>query len=72
MMENEQRLLSALALMCEQYIGTGRADFLDHECMSAGEDAVSVLADCGLVEITSLRGGKWTEAGKALLNQTTR
>ena len=63
--------MGALAWMCEQYIGSGRADYLDHECMSAGEEAVAVLADYGLVEVTSVRGGNWTEAGKALLDQTT-
>ena len=70
MTENEQRLLRALAWMCEQYIGIYQTDFLDHECMSAGEGAVAVLADYGLVEVTSLREAKWTDAGKALLNRT--
>ena len=67
MTEKEQRLLSALAWMCEQYIGSGRADFLDHECMSAGEDAVAALADYGLVEVASSREARWTDAGRALL-----
>ena len=70
MTEKEQRVLQALAWMCEQYIGSGRADFLDHECISAGEDAVAVLADYGLVEITSVREAKWTDGGKALLDQS--
>ena len=56
--------------MCEQYIGIGRVDLLDHQCISAGEDAVAVLADYGLVEITSVREAKWTDAGKALLDQS--
>jgi hypothetical protein len=66
MTDNERRLLVALAWMCEQYIGSGRIDFLDHECMGAGEDAVRLLAEFGLVE-PSGRGGAWTEAGKTLL-----
>ena len=70
MTEKEQRLLGALAWMCEQYIGSGSADFLDHECMGAGEEAVAVLADYGLVEIVSMRGGKWTDAGNAILDRT--
>jgi hypothetical protein len=70
MTEETQRLLSALAWMCEQYIGSGKADFLDHDCMSAGELAVDVLAEHGLVDITSVRGGQWTDAGKALLERT--
>ena len=69
MTENEQRLLSALAWMCEQYIGGGRAGSLDHQCITAGENAVAVLADYGLVEVTSVREGKWTDAGQALLNR---
>ena len=70
MTEKEQRVLRALASMCEQYIGIGRVDLLDHQCISAGEDAVAVLADYGLVEITSVREAKWTDAGKALLDQS--
>lgn len=70
MTEQEQRLLHALACMCEQYLAEGHTDTLDHECISAGEDAVAILADYGLVEVTSIRGGMWTDAGKALLNRT--
>jgi hypothetical protein len=55
--------------MCEQYIGSGHSDWLDHQCMSAGEDAVELLIHYGLVEPwpDGRRGGLWTEAGKALL-----
>ena len=70
MTEQDERLLHALAWMCEQYIGGRHTDSLDHECLSAGEDAVAILAEYGLVEVTSIRGGIWTEAGKALLNRT--
>jgi hypothetical protein len=67
MTDAERRLLSALAWMCEQYLGDGKADGLDHMCMGAGEDAVELLVKYGLVS-PSGRGGTWTEAGKALLD----
>lgn len=62
----EKRLLLVLAWMCEQYIGSGEQSGLDHECMTAGEDAVELLVEYGLVS-PSGRGGTWTDAGKALL-----
>ncbi|MBS0297267.1 MAG: hypothetical protein JSR45_13235 [Proteobacteria bacterium] len=67
--DTERRLLRALALMCEQYIGSGNADWLDHQCISAGEDAVELLIDYGFVEPwpDGRRGGLWTESGKAFL-----
>ena len=64
MTEEERRLLSALAGMCEQYLG--RDGSLDHQFMSAGENAVALLAEHGLVESTP-RGGTWTHAGRAVL-----
>ena len=67
MTNDERELLVALAWMCEQYIGSGKADWLDHMCMGAGEDAVRLLVKYGLVA-PSGRGGAWTEAGKALLD----
>ena len=69
MTDMERRLLVALAWMCEQYIGGGGDDSLDHQCMGAGEDAVELLVHYGLVEPSGC-GGKWTEAGKALLDST--
>ncbi len=66
MTSSEDRLLIALAWMCEQYIGSGKQDWLDHQCMGAGEDAVRLLVEHGLIE-PGARGGRWTEAGKALL-----
>lgn len=69
MTEEERELLVALAWMCEQYIGSGEADWLDHMCMGAGEDAVRLLVKYGLVS-PSGRGGEWTQAGKALLAST--
>ena len=69
MKDAERRLLIALAWMCEQYLSERDTDYLDHKCMSAGEDAVKILAQYGLVEPDG-RGGCWTEAGKALLAST--
>ncbi len=68
MTENEQQLLAALAWMCEQYLSDGTGA-LDHKCMSAGEEAVELLAAYGLVD-PSGRGGAWTSAGKSLLAST--
>ena len=61
MTEEEQRILGALAWMCEQYVSgpasVGEFGELDHHRMRPGERAVAVLADFGLVEVTSSRGG---------------
>ena len=65
MTHEEHALLRALALMCAQYIGDDET--LDHECLSAGEEAVELLARYGMIERAG-RGGRWTEAGKALLD----
>jgi hypothetical protein len=61
----ELRLLRALAWMCEQYLRDGKT--LDHECMHAGEVAVDLLAEYGLLK-PGPRGGTWTEAGRKLLD----
>jgi len=66
MTNSERRLLIALAWMCEQYLKSG--DVLDHMCMGAGEDAVDILYDYGLVDSIS-RGAQWTDAGRALLDE---
>ena len=65
MTEAEERLLRALAGMCEQYLQTPDGG-LDHAWMSAGEDAMALLAEYKLVE-PSGRGGGWTAAGLSLL-----
>ncbi|HWK36113.1 MAG TPA: hypothetical protein VNR91_07625 [Sphingomonas sp.] len=64
MIDDERALLRALALMCAQYIGKG--DWVDHECIGAGEEAVELLVKHGMIE-PSGRGGCWTEAGEALM-----
>ena len=65
MTEAEDKLLFALAWMCEQYL-TDSGE-LDHMAMFAGEEAVECLVDYGLIT-PSGRGGTWTEAGQNLLN----
>ena len=68
MTEAEARLVRALALMVEQYLGTDKG--LDSLCMSAGECALQALAEHGLVTIEDGgRCGSWTAAGTALLNR---
>ncbi len=61
----EKRLLVALARMCEQYLKD--SDHLDHKFMSAGEGAVEILAEYGLVE-PEPTGGTWTDEGRAFLD----
>ena len=65
MTNEEERLLAALAGMCVQYLE--RHGVLDHMFMSAGENAMSVLADYGLIDAEG-REGTWTEAGKEFLS----
>lgn len=71
MTDPERRLLTALAAMCDQYIGrhsnTHQPVSVDHLCLSAGERAVALLIEYGLVGEDDGRGGLWTEAGLALL-----
>lgn len=55
MNEKPDPAIDALALMAQQYLETD-GGVLDHLCMSAGEHAVDVLADHGLVTPHS-RGG---------------
>ena len=66
--ETELELLTALAWMCEQYLKADD-DGLDHMCMGAGEDAISLLHRYGLVDSID-RNARWTDPGKALLAQS--
>lgn len=59
-------LLKALALMCWQHM-TDSDDVIDHKGIYAGEYAVDLLAEYGLVEPHD-RGGVWTAAGRILLD----
>jgi len=68
MSDRERRLLRALAWMCAQYLGEAGNRSLDHMCMSAGEEAVDLLVAYGLVAPDG-RGGEWTPAGEALLDE---
>lgn len=64
MTKEEERLLAALAGMCVQYLE--QDGVLDHLWMGAGEDAMAILSDYGLIEVEG-RGGTWTDAGQAFL-----
>jgi hypothetical protein len=66
MTDAEKRLLKSLAVMCEQYLTSKDGD-LDHLYMSAGEHAVDLLIQYGLVDPGG-RGGTWTDAGRVLLD----
>ncbi len=65
----ERQLLVALVHMCEQYLTVpegyrDRPLELEHKFMSAGEEAIELLAAYGLVD--GLHGGaNWSEAAPA-------
>ncbi|PDT09086.1 hypothetical protein [Rhizobium sp. M1] len=63
----ERAILKALASMCVQYMDDGR-NGLVHKSMSAGEDAVEVLASYGLVKPEPW-GGFWIDEGLHLLDE---
>lgn len=63
MTDSEKKLLIALVLMVHQYLDK-HGDEVDSRSMSAGEHAIKVLADFGLMENVNIRLGRWTEAGK--------
>ena len=66
MTPKEKKLLEALAWMSEQHLRDGAG--LDHVCMSAGERAIEVLYEYGLVQVNK-RGTKWTELGEKILDE---
>ena len=66
MTPDEKKLLEALAWMSQQYLHNGKG--LDHLCMSAGERAVKILYQYGLVEDND-RGTAWTELGHKILDE---
>ena len=66
MTDKELKLLKGLAYMCDQYLDMHRSGLLEHFHMGAGQYAIAVLLEYGLVE-TDPTGGWWTEAGLALL-----
>jgi hypothetical protein len=63
MTEREQKLLIALVKMVSQHL-TEYGDQVDSISQSAGEFALEVLADFGLMETVNTRFGRWTEEGK--------
>jgi hypothetical protein len=65
MTENERRLLQSLALMCDQYLRTSEGD-LDHLSMTAGQYALRLLNEYGLID-SSGRGALWSDAGMVML-----
>jgi len=63
----ERRALKALALMAQQYL-EHEDGMLDHLAMSAGEHALKVLHEHGLVDGVE-RGAKWTDKGQEFLRR---
>jgi hypothetical protein len=61
--EREQKLLIALVKMVSQHL-TEYGDQVDSISQSAGQRALEVLADFGLMETVNTRFGRWTEEGK--------
>ena len=66
MTENEKKLLIALVKMVGQHLHR-YGDEVDNIAESAGEHAIQVLADFGLMELINTRFGRWTEAGKKFI-----
>jgi hypothetical protein len=62
MTDAECRLLQALCRMVDQYL-PAHGKTLDSMAMRAGQDALKVLAEHGLVEYDGTRFGDWTESG---------
>jgi hypothetical protein len=68
MTDNEKKLVIALVRMVDQYLEQ-YSDEVDSRSMSAGEQAIEVLADFGLMEVVNTRFGRWTEVGNKLLEE---
>jgi hypothetical protein len=66
MTDREKKLLVALVKMVDQYLDRYE-DEADSRSMSAGEHAIEVLADFGLMEVVNTRFGRWTEADKKFI-----
>jgi len=63
MTDSEQKLLIALVEMVSQHLRE-YDDLVDSISQSAGQRALEVLADFGLMESVNARFGRWTEEGK--------
>lgn len=68
MTDSERRLLTALVYMVRQHLPE-HGDEIDNLAESAGERAIQVLADFGLMELRNSRFGFWTEAGKNFIKE---
>jgi hypothetical protein len=68
MTDNEKKLVIALVRMVDQYLDR-YGDEVDSRSMSAGEQAIEVLAGFGLMEAVDTRFGRWTEAGNKFLEE---
>jgi hypothetical protein len=68
MTENEKKLLIALVQMVKQYLDEKGGEVYSLS-MSAGEHAIEVLAQFGLMVSTNPASGRWTEAGKEFIDQ---
>ncbi len=62
---SERKMLHSLAWMVSQYLENNEG-CIDHLCMSAGEQAVDILFNFGIVSGTS-RNEEWTAKGKEFL-----
>ena len=71
MTDREKKLLIALVKMVDQYLDQYE-DQVDSRSMSAGEHAIAVFADFGLMEVIDSRFGRWTEAGKKFVAENAR
>lgn len=49
---------------CARLDGHAHGDEVDNLAESAGERAIQVLSDFGLMEMVNTRFGRWTDAGK--------
>lgn len=67
--DRQKRALGALASMVQQYLQKREDGLLDSLAMSAGEHAIAALAQYGYMEaiLTGRIFGRWTDAGRALL-----
>jgi hypothetical protein len=65
MTDTERRLLVALAWMCKQYL-SGRNSTLNHQFISAAENAVDLLVQYGLVAYDG-PNAVWTDEGQKFL-----
>jgi hypothetical protein len=70
--ERERKLLIALVHMVCQHLTEYDDDQVDSISQSAGQHALEVLADFGLIEALNTRFGRWTEEGKRFRREAAR